>query len=917
MENLNLEYIIENIYNEEEQKKGFFNFLNPKNWMMFSDLLQNFSVLSKYKQDIKDLLKNKSMEYQKLITLFSTVEKKDPNKLAKIISELIKNEAQNNGLKISEPLLILKNIFSSKNVIGNLLSFFNTATQKIKQLEPSQLGSNESFSINDDDIVYLSESILHQIKRIEYLEIINEVKTIKKSKVSSKTIITIKEVEKAGEFISTLNQKSFGSANAKRYKGPKKFFIFLLLILIALIKSMGSLSAGGLTGQDKADIKDYAFKVALGDDIEQSKILGDDIKTSEDTIKNIKNLIDDKEKLEKKLSEKEGTFKGKFNIGDTGKEIKQLKSDIEAFKKAISSFGDVNKIQKSLNDKKIELDKVNQKIDSKQGIAKYLVGDDFGKIVSDQEVKDEITKQLNKQSIEFLNQGNETLKLATEAKTGLFNQTLDDLQLKNSELKNASSESKADVVSKYLEEVSKGKIDDQKAKVGLDSIKKLEIKADNFKKAGFATSEKKITTKDLEVFAKKNLAQQVSSILNSDNPAEYKITYTYDSKTGEVKIDTSTDDYKTLEQNLKILKNDPLFKNFNQTFKQTISKISGDVNKLAKSLEKLQELKTQKTDLEGKLQKATDKDKPQIQEKINKIEVESKKVSGDQDPYSVDIGLQALQDLADSKNITIEDAIKIYKGFELQNQIDVKIMAASNSAEMKSLGITDANEFKDYKSLSSDKTNNWSAEDNKTFVNIMKYNEVKFSDIKKAMSDPEVKKIMNGKLWDIKDSSGKYKISNEVTQEFKKLIEQKTAPKTTGEVKKVDTKTSETKNTDTKTNDAKKTDNKNSTAQEVSPEESIKKLTPDEKQNVKDNIKLYKDHIQKSSDPNKIQEKKNYEKMASNNFNDIKKLVFANTGYSDSEIKSFISDPTNLPLFESKKDVKDLFSIFEQNYFKK
>jgi hypothetical protein len=907
MENLNLEYIIENIYNEEEQKKGFFDFLNSKNWSFFSNLLQNFSVLSKYKQDIKDLLKNKSMEYQKLITLFSSVEKKDPNKLAKIVGELIKNEAQNNGLKISEPLPILKNIFSSKNVIGNLLSFFNTAIQKIKQLD----NLNESFSINDDDIIYFSESIFHQIKGMEYLEIINEVKIIKKSKVGPKRIITTKEAEKAGEFISTFNQKSIGSANIKKYKGPKKFFIFLLLILIALIKA-GSAIGGGLHAAEVnsdtiKDIKDYTFKVALGDDIEKAKILGDDVKTSEDTIKNIKNLTADKEKLEKKLSEKEGTFKGKFNIGDTGKEIKQLKSDIEAIKKAISTFGDADKIQKSLDDKKAELEKVNQKIDSKQGIAKYLVGDDFGKVVSDEEIKNEITKQLNKQSIEFLNQGNETLKLATEAKTGLFNQTLDDLELKNPELKNASSESKADVVSKYLEDVSKGKITDQKAKVGLDSIKKLEIKADTLKKAGFTTSEKKITTKDLEVFAKKSLAEQVSSVLNSDNPAEYKITYTYDNKTGEVKIDTSTDDYKALEQDLKILKNDPLFKNFNKTFKETISKIGGDVNKLAKSLEKLQELKTQKTDLEDKLQKATDKDKPKIQEKIDKIDSESKKVSGDQDPYSIDIGLQALQDLADDKDITIEDAIKIYKGFELQNQIDAKIMAASDSAKMKSLGITNANEFKDYKSLSSAKTGNWSAEDNKTFVNSMKFNEIKFSDIKQVMNDSEVKNSMNSKIWDVKTSEGKFDISNKAAKEFKQLIDKKIAEKTSAEVKKVDTKVSETKNT---SGEVKKADIKTSETKsgQSNVSDNIKNLTQDQKSAIKDSIKTYNSQVKNNAPAS--------QKIADQSFKFIKDSN-AFKGYSDSDIKSFISDPTNLPLFESKKDVKDLFSIFEQNYFKK
>jgi len=910
MNNLNLEYIIEDIYNEE-QKKGFLDYLNPKNWTMFSGLLQGFSALNKYKENFKELIKSKNADYQKLISLFKDMKEND---MPKVVSELIKNEAEKNGLKITDPQLAMKNIFSSKNKLGNLLSYFNTVIKKANELGLNKkVAEIESFSIDDNDLTYLSESLF---KQIQHLEIINEVKVVTKTKTSQK-ITTRNQTKKAGQYISNFGNQGFGSANTKRYKGYKRFFIFLILIVIALIKSMGSLSAAGLTAQDKAEAKQYALDLTFADDANEAKILGDDIKASEDTIKNIEQLKADKDQLEKKLAEKEGSLKAKFNIGGAGDEVKKMQADIKALKTAISSFGDSDKLKQELDSKKAQLEKINQKIDSKKGIVTYLMGDEFGKAVSDEQIKEGITKQLNAQSIELLDESNEKLTEVNDAKTGLFSKTLSSLEDKNPELKNASSETKADVVSKYLEDVSKGKQIDKDTKKSLDDIKELQTKADNLKKAGFAISDKKITTKDLEVFSKKSLAEQISNILNPDDPAEYKITYTYDIKTGEVKIDTSSNDYKALEQDSKMIKNDPLFKNFNQTFKQTLSKLGSDVNKLTKSLEKLQELKLDKADLEDKLQKASDKDKPKIQEKIDKIDNESKKISGNQDPYSLSIGLEALQDLADSKNISVEDAIKIYKGFELQDQIETKIIAANNAAEMKSLGITDPNEFKAYnslfKGLSSIKTGNWSAVDNKTFVESMKYNGIKFSDIKQVMgydkeSSDQVKTAVNSTLWDIKTSSGEYKISNEGAKVFKSFLEQKIAEKTAqkagGEVK-----------TDTKTSDTNKTDNKNSTAEKVSPEESVKKLTADQKQNVKDNIKFYKDHIKQLSDKSKIHQHKNFEKMASDAFNDIKKVVFGNTG-SDSDVEKFINNPPQA-LFESKKDVKDLFNIFEQNYFRK
>lgn len=887
----NLEYIIEDIYNEEE-KKGFLNFLNPKNWNMFSNLLKGFSSLIKYKDVIKNILTDKSQELQKLVNLFSSM-KGNSTALSDTVSQLIKNEAQKSGYKITDPKKLVKDALESGNPIGNVLSLTNSILNQEKKIL-----NEEDFSL---DIKYFSEFLFEEVIRIQNLEVINEVIKKKAAPKIEKRIITKKEAQKSEEYIQNWDKKSLGSADIKRFSGKKRFFIFVILIGVALVKAFSF--GGGLEAAEKADakqeIKDYTFKIISGDDTDQIKGLESEIKAGEDTLKNISDLKSKVAETEKKIAEKEGSFKSKFGFTDTAKDVKQMKADLKALKTAADTFGDSEKIKSDIEAKKAQLEKFNKSVETKEGIFKYLTGEDFGKTISDQEIKDGITKQLNEQSIKFLDQGNETVKEAGEAKTGLFNKTLSQLESQKPELKGATPETKADVVNKYLEDVQKGKVVDKDAKTALDDIKKIETKADLLKKAGFAIADKKITTKDLDIFGKKNLAEGVSKILNPNNPAEYKIEYTYDAKTGEVKIDTTTNDYKALQQDIKILQNDPDFKAFKKDFKETVSKISGDINKLTKSLEKLQDLKNQKDTLQEKLDKASDKDKPSIQEKIDKIDVESQKISGNQDIEGVNIGLETLKDFADSKNISVEEVIKMYKSFELNDQIEAKIMAANNASEMKALGFTDANEFKDYKSLTADKTGNWSSDDNKEFVNSMKYNGLKFSDIKKAMSDSEVKKVMNGKLWDIKDSSGKWKISNESAKEFKKLIEQKVASKTTGEVKKVETKT------DTKT-DTKKVETKGS-GQTL--ESKITSLDKEIKSQVKTAIQNYKS----------IDETKN--KAASDNKNNtfkfIKDNVFKGTGYSDSDIKAFINDPGNISLFESKSNVIELFTILEQNYFSK
>ena len=889
----NLEYIIEDIYNEEE-KKGFLNFLNPKNWTMFSNLMKDFSSLVKYKDIIKNILTDKSLELQKLVNLFSSM-KGDSAALSETVSQLFKNEAQKSGIKITDPKKLVKDALESDNPIGNTLSLTNAILRQEKKI----LQEND-LSIND--IKYFSEFLFEEIIRIQNLEVINEVIKKKASPKIEKRIITKKEASKSAEYIQNWDKQSFGGADIKRFKGKTRFFIFVILIGIALVKAFSF--GGGLEAAEKADakeaIKDYTFKITAGEEQEKVKGLEDEIKTGEATIKNIESLKGKASELEKKISEKEGSFKAKLSFTDTAKEVKQMKADVKALKLAADSFGDSQKIKNDIESKKAELEKVNKSLESKEGIFKYLTGSDFGKSISDQEVKDGITKQLNEQSIKFLEQGNEVIKEVVQAKTGLFDKTLSQLESQKPELKGVTPETKADVVNKYLEDVQKGKVTDKDAKTSLDDIKKLETKADLLKKAGFAVADKKITTKDLDIFAKKNLAEQVSKISNPNNSAEYKIEYTYDVKTGEVKIDTTTNDYKALIQDIKTLQTNSFVKTFKQNFKETISKISGDVNKLTKSIEKLQDLKNQKETLQEKLDKAPDKDKTSIQEKIDKLEVESQKISNNRDTEGVNIGLEALQDLADSKNITVEEAIKMYKSFELNDQIEAKIMATNSASEMKALGFTDANEFKDYKSLSSDKTNNWSSEDNKTFVESMKYNGLKFSDIKKAMSDPEVKKIMNGKLWDIKDSSGKWKISNEGAKEFKKLVEQKATPKTTGEVK------TETKKAEVKT-DTKKVETKG-TGQTL--ESKISSLDKDTKLQIKTAIQNYK-----NTDETK---NKAASEIKISNFKFIKDNVFKGTGYSDSEIKAFINDPGNIPLFESSNQkVVELFSILEQNYFSK
>ena len=920
----NLEYIIEDIYNEEE-KKGFLNFLNPKNWSMFSNLLKGFSSLIQYKDIIKNILTDKSQELQKLVNLFASLKDNSSN-LSDTVSQLMKNEAQKSGLKITDPKKLVRDALESPNPIGNTLSLINAILKQKEKIEESDLSIN--------NIKYFSEFLFEEAIKIQNLEVINEVVKKKSSPKIEKKIITRKEASKSAEYIQNWDKQSFGGSDIKRFSGKKRFFIFVILIGVALVKafSFGS----GLEAAEKVEakeaIKDYTFKIISADDTEQIKGLQDDIKAGEDTLKNIQDLKAKAAAMEKKISEKEGSFKGKFGFTDTAKEVKQMKADLKALKVSADTFGDSEKIKNDIDNKKAELEKFNKSLETKEGIFKYLTGNDFGKTISDQEVKDGIKKQLNEQSIKFLDQGNETVKGATEAKTGLFNKTLADLESKKPELQKATPETKADVVNKYLEDVQKGKVIDKDTKTALDDIKKLEVKADLLKKAGFAIADKKITTKDLDIFAKKSLAEQVSKILNPTNSVEYEIEYTYDAKTGEVKIDTTTNDYKALQQDIKILQNDPLFKSFKQEFKETMSKISGDINKLTKSLEKLQDLKDQKETLKEKLDKATDKDKPSIQEKIDKLDSESQKISGNQDTESVNIGLGALQDFADSKNISVEEAIKMYKSFELNDQIEMKIMIANSAAEMKALGFTDSNEFKDYKSLNVDKTNNWSADDNKTFVESMKYNGLKFSDIKKAMSDPEVKKVMNGKLWDIKDSSGKWKISNESAKEFKKLVEAK-APQKTSEAKtetKTDTKVEVKK--DAKKADA-KTQNEINKAAELkdSVKSSYKNLNTEQKNILKqqlndlktaetklDQAKQEKQGISSSdaTDINKIDQKiKAFEKTINDNKDSILK-TFKGTGLDSKNLSTVISD-SNYVFNESKNDVSHLFTILEQNYFKK
>ena len=233
---------------------------------------------------------------------------------------------------------------------------------------------------------------------------------------------------------------------------------------------------------------------------------------------------------------------------------------------------------------------------------------------------------------------------------------------------------------------------------------------------------------------------------------------------------------------------------------------------------------------------------------------------------------------------------------------------------MKALGFTDANEFKDYKSLSSDKTNNWSSEDNKTFVEAMKNNGLKFSDIKKAMSDPEVKKIMNGKLWDIKDSSGKWKISNEGAKEFKKLVEQKAAPKTTGEVKtdiKTDTKT---ENKDTKNeqkSDNKVSDSNNDAEVKEVVKNVFKSLSVEDQNKIKTSAKTYKDS--KNQLKNFDETSQGYKATKVGMDDEAKKIKNLLSG----DAQKYFNIEKHIGLFESKNNVSEIFTILEQNYFSK
>ena len=437
----NLEYIIEDIYNEEE-KKGFLNFLNPKNWTMFSNLMKDFSSLVKYKDIIKNILTDKSLELQKLVNLFSSM-KGDSAALSETVSQLFKNEAQKSGIKITDPKKLVKDALESDNPIGNTLSLTNAILRQEKKI----LQEND-LSIND--IKYFSEFLFEEIIRIQNLEVINEVIKKKASPKIEKRIITKKEASKSAEYIQNWDKQSFGGADIKRFKGKTRFFIFVILIGIALVKAFSF--GGGLEAADKADakeaIKDYTFKITAGEEQEKVKGLEDEIKTGEATIKNIESLKGKASELEKKISEKEGSFKAKLSFTDTAKEVKQMKADVKALKLAADSFGDSQKIKNDIESKKAQLEKVNKSLESKEGIFKYLTGSDFGKSISDQEVKDGITKQLNEQSIKFLEQGNEVIKEVVQAKTGLFDKTLSQLESQKPELKGVTPETKADVVNK-------------------------------------------------------------------------------------------------------------------------------------------------------------------------------------------------------------------------------------------------------------------------------------------------------------------------------------------------------------------------------------------------------------------------------------------------------------------------------------
>jgi len=584
------------------------------------------------------------------------------------------------------------------------------------------------------------------------------------------------------------------------------------------------------TNKKKSDFSKIIIDAIDGGDDDKNEQLKTKQKHLSSTEESLKALNDMKTDVQKQLEDTEGSIWGK--LGFQNKKIESYKQSIKMIDDAINDYFKVTQetIKKQMSDLETKIKESAAKRVSYVTDFQTLMDSDDSEMIQ-QEVDETLKVIAQKNITKSADNLKEIIKEKQELKdktfTNLDYKIFDDVIKKNPDFQKLDKSIKGEILTKYLED-NQGQ--SEYVKKTFEGIKALDDEIKKLSDSAEKIINKDITPEDLEiakeVFVVENLKLIEKNISKNQQVGDsYEINYEVDDN-GEVKIEKNPDfeklkkDYDSYKQN----------KELKEKFNHFMTKLKIDKTDLKDTIDKINQLYDELEELEKNPEKNS--------QEINKIKEKIQKLSNDKSMTADEILKhldQLYDDFSDYKDVSLIDAIKIFKIMDLDDSIQTNVdneitkkvdndinkkadnknndqnnkkldektskksdesnkktnQQKDNSFEkkaMQELGIDNPNEFKSFTNINilNVFTGDWSPTDYQDFIKTLKDNGIKISVLEKVMDD-EVKSEINGaNLW-TKNSEGKWEIKKDSGEAFKKLIDKKIKEKNnqkTDEVKK-------------------------------------------------------------------------------------------------------------------------------------
>ena len=970
-----LEYLIEDIYKKNIYNEGFLDFINPINIL---NKIPGASSILKIKDIITQIYKiRNSNEFKKVYEEIKKIsEAENQNQFIELINKIIINSLDKIGYSVPSQIENLKKIFLDKNgerknknvIFLNLIKYFNIILKQIKPNKEIEIQTNsfdytkdvnllleEINSFKEQHFLYEAVKLKQQPKKIPK-QVANKIQGLEKKVGSSGGVFfgiivsllmylfmpsagilskTIGEISKgmgggtdADELEGSLNVKlTEKKATEKKLEADKdtlkqkeKLKSELDVKKSESEKKLDELKGSYFSFLNKSKIAELEKEI---NDI-NTKITDNDkdlqnIKNdTESNIKKIQDLDSEIETIEKLETIADYKNMDKSKLNEITKDVVKktiLDNSLKYTNQADSELKEADTLYKDISSKTLDKLKDNSAFKSlnkatQDNFIKKYVNQNFKSELKLIETHKKLADEYNFKADQFLKSYNDIDN----------NKNLDNNEL----LKAAKIQQVMKIINNELSKETSNSSVNYDITYKIDSKGNLSIDKN---------SDYQQMVKDYDYF-KQNLSDIITEFGDNIDTLTVKDIKNIDKIVDDIN-DLKLESSKTSNQNVK-------------------DKIKEKINEKQEEIKELLKTDTQK--------------EPNIRNVIDTINsIKNDFAKGDMSlkdtlmiakilKFDKNLEVKKVEVKDIKKSDTKKSDVKDIKKSDIKKS-DVKDIKKSDTKKsdvkdlkLISLGLN-SQEIKDYKELSKNKTGDWDFADDIIFIKAMKGVGLNFSDINKVVSsNSEVKNIFNGvdktDLWKLDKTDNKYKISSEDANSFKKLINSKTVDKKTEPV--LDKKASEKQNKknqdelnkiDTTTkklyfaNDIKDSDIKNKIKNSEETKKDLKnfiskyKTIQDYKEKVKNLDIESKQPMSKDAYVYKILDKTNQEKLQKNVekeldqiVNNLKKSdVFNGFQVNTNDVKDFIDNNPSIKeiVLESKKDVKDLFSILEQNYLKK